>query len=119
MRAILAAALALSIAIPALAAEAVPAGAEAAVAAVKAVLKSAKSATVRKIKINAAGDVCALISPSAGSDEQEFIWTKANGEVWINEAPGDPYSEFVYSAPGLRRSDARADYQAWKTCQKG
>lgn len=119
MRAILAAALALSLAAPAVAAEAVPPGAEAAVSAIKGLARGQKSVTVRKIKVNAAGDVCALVSPSAGASELQFTWTKLGGEVWLNEAPDNAYSEFVWGDTRLRRSTDRKDYQAWKTCQKG
>lgn len=103
----------------ALAAEAIPPEAQPGVDAVKGLLKSAKSASVRKIKVNAAGDVCALISPSAGEDELEFSWNKLTGEVWVNEVADNPYSPFVWGNPALKRSTERADYQAWKACQKG
>lgn len=119
MRAALAVCIALALAAPTLAAEAVPPGAEAAVAAVKGLAKSQKSVSVRKIKVSAAGDVCALVSPSAGADELEFTWTKASGEVWLNEAPDEAYSEFGWGDARLRRSTTRTDYQAWKACQKG
>ena len=119
MRAVLAFALALAAATPVWAAEAVPPEAQPAADAVKGMLKSSKSVSFRKIKITPAGDVCALVSPSAGSDEREFSWTKLTGQVWINEAPDEAYSEFVWGNPNLKRSTERADYQAWKACQKG
>ena len=121
MRLAIALTLALALTTPTLAAaaEAIPPEAQAGVDAVKAVLKSAKSAGFRKIKINAAGDVCAMVSPSAGSEAIAFTWTKLTGEVWINESPENGYSEFVWGNPSLKRSTERADYQAWKACQKG
>lgn len=119
MRPGLAVAMSLVLGGAALAAEAVPPAAQPGVDAVKGLLKSARSASVRKIKVNAAGDVCALLSPSAGDDELEFTWTKATGEVWVNEAPDNGYSPFVWGNPALKRSTERADYQAWKACQKG
>lgn len=119
MRATIAFVLALAVTAPALAAEAVPPEAQPGVDAVKGLLKSTKSVSFRKIKVNAAGDVCALVSPSASSDDIAFIWTKATGQVWINESPQDGYSQFVWGNPLLKRSTERADYQAWKACQKG
>jgi hypothetical protein len=111
--------LALAAAAPALAAEAVPPEAQPAIDAVKGMLKSSKSAGFRKIKVTPAGDVCALVSPSAGSDDREFTWTKVTGEVWVNESPDDANSAFVWGNPSLKRSTERPDYQAWKACQKG
>lgn len=119
MRASIAFVLALSLATPALAAEAVPPEAQAGIDAVKALLKSSKSVSFRKIKVNAAGDVCALVSPSAASDEIAFTWTKVGGQVWINESPQNAYSEFVWGNPALTRSTERSLFQAWKACQKG
>lgn len=118
MRATIAFVLALAVTAPALAAE-VPPEAQPGVDAVKSLLKSAKSASFRKIKVNAAGDVCAMVTPSAASDDIAFTWTKATGQVWINESPENGYSEFVWGSPMLKRSTERADYQAWKACQKG
>ena len=119
MRAVLALALALAIASPVLAAQAVPPEAQPAVDAVKGMLKSTKSASFRKFKVTPAGDVCGVVSPSAGSDDLEFTWTKVTGQVWINEAPDEAYSEFVWGNPNLKRSNDRPDYQVWKACQKG
>ncbi len=119
MRTVFAFALALALAAPAIAAEAIPPEAQPAVDAVKGMLKSARSVSFRKIKVTAAGDVCALVRPSAGSDELEFLWSKVGGQVWLNESPENPYSDFAWGNPSLRRSTERADYQAWKACQKG
>jgi hypothetical protein len=111
--------LALAAASPALAGQPIPPEAQGGIDAVKAMLKSDKSASFRKIKVSPAGDVCAMVSPSAGSDDIAFTWTKVTGEVWINESPQNGYSEFVWGNPSLKRSTERADYQAWKACQKG
>ena len=119
MRAVLAVVLALAVSAPAFAAETIPPEAQAGIDAVKGMLKSTKSVSFRKIKVNAAGDVCALISPSAASDEIAFTWTKIGGQVWINESPENGYSEFVWGNPALTRSTDRPLYQAWKACQKG
>lgn len=119
MRLGLALAISLALGGAALAAETIPPDAQPGVDAVKGMLKSARSASVRKVKVNAAGDVCAVISPSAGEDDLEFTWNKVTGEVWVNEAANNAYSPFVWGNPNLKRSTERADYQAWKACQKG
>lgn len=119
MRAAVALAFALSLAAPAIAAEAIPPETQPAVDAVKGLLKSAKSVSFRKIKVAATGDVCALVQPSAGSDELEFLWTRVGGQVWLHESSENPDSDFVWGNPSLRRSTEWADYQAWKACQKG
>jgi len=118
MRLVLATALSLALAAPAFAADVAP-EAQAGVAAVTALAKAPKNARVRKVKVNAAGDVCGTVSTSADARDMEFVWTKASGEVWINEAPQEPNSAFVYGAAQLRRSAERDDYKIWKACQKG
>lgn len=119
MRFLLAAALAAAIATPAVAAAPSP-EAQAGVDAVTATIKSAKNARFRKLKTTAAGDVCGTVSPSSSSTRDiEFLWTKASGEIWINEAPDEPRSEFLYGIPNLKRSTERADYKVWKACQTG
>jgi len=119
MRAVFAFAAVLALSTPALAAEAIPPEAQPGIDAVKGMLKSAKSVSFRKIKVNAAGDVCALVTPTAASDDIAFVWTKATGNVWINESPDYGYSEFVWGNARLQRSTERPLYQAWKACQKG
>lgn len=119
MRLVLAAALALALAAPAFAADPVPEGAQPAVTAVTALMQNSKNARFRKLKVTPAGDVCGTVSASASSRDLEFTWTKVGGVVWLNESPQEAYSAFVYGAPGLKRSTERADYQAWKACQKG
>lgn len=119
MRILLAAALAAAIAAPAFAADPVSPEAQAGVDAVTATIKSAKNARFRKLKTTAAGDVCGTVSPSSSSRDIEFLWTKASGEIWINEATQEPQSEFAYGVPNLKRSTERADYKVWKACQTG
>jgi hypothetical protein len=119
MRAVFAFAAVLALATPSLAAEEVPPEALPGIEAVKGMLKSAKSVRFRKIKVNAAGDVCAMVTPTASSEDIAFVWTKATGNVWINESPDYGNSEFVWGNPSLQRSTERPLYQAWKACQKG
>jgi hypothetical protein len=119
MRTVLAAAIALSFAAAPALAQDVPPEAQVAVDAVKAVMQVTKNARFRKLKVAASGDVCGTIAASASMRDMEFIWTKASGAIWINEAPNEAYSAFVYGAPHLRRSTERSDFQAWKACQKG
>lgn len=116
MRILLTAALALSLAGPALAAEPAAADTDPAVAAVTELARSAKNLRFRKLRLSPAGDVCGLVRTSAGARDMEFVWTKASGEVWIMEAPAEPNTGFVYGPPHLRRSTERADYRAWKAC---
>ncbi len=120
MRILLAAALAAALVTPALAADPLSPEAQAGVDAVTATIKSAKNARFRKLKTTAAGDVCGTVSPSSSSPRDiEFLWSKASGEIWINEAADEPRSEFAYGVPNLKRSTERADYKVWKACQTG
>jgi hypothetical protein len=119
MRTLLVTALAAAIAGPALAADPLTPEAQAGVNAVTATIKSAKNARFRKVKTTAAGDVCGTVSPSSSSRDIEFLWTKATGVVWINEAAQEPRSEFLYGVPNLNRSTERAEYKVWKACQTG
>jgi len=118
MRILLASAMAVAIATPAVANPVAP-EAQPAVDAVSAVMQNAKNARFRKLKVNADGDVCGTVTPSAASRDREFMWTKSTGVIWINESPEEPRSEFQYGPPHLNRSTDRADYKTWKTCQAG
>jgi hypothetical protein len=110
--------IALALATPALAAEAPPPGAQPGLDAVLGVLESPANARFRRIRVNAAGDVCALVSTSAGAPDVEVLWTRASGKVWAQETPAQTRSDFAADSPALRRSTARADYRAWKACQR-
>ncbi|HRD45842.1 MAG TPA: hypothetical protein PLF78_05090, partial [Caulobacter sp.] len=117
--ALVAAAVLFLAATPALAADPVPEGAQPGIDAVTALMRSAKTARFRKLKVMAGGDVCGVVIASAAASDLQFTWTRSNGVVWINEAPTEERSDFVYGAPNLKRSTDRPDYQAWKACQKG
>lgn len=118
MRLALVAVLSLAVLTPGLAlAGDTPPEAEAGLTAVRGHLRTAK-VTFRKIKVTAAGDICGTVAAGADSDLQ-FSWTKTTGVIWINEAETEENSLFNYGDPSVRRSTERADYQAWKACQKG
>lgn len=119
MRLALAAVLAAAAVLPgaALAAQP-PAEAAPALDAIKSRMRVERNISFRKVKINAAGDVCGTVSVGSGRD-MEFLLAKSSGELWINEAPTEPNSYFGYGLSNVRRSTERADYQIWKSCQKG
>lgn len=119
MRLTLAAALAVAVVLPgvALAAEP-PAEAAPALEAIKSRMRVQRNITFRKVKLNAAGDVCGTVAVGSGRD-MEFLLAKSDSVLWINEAPTEPNSYFGYGLSNVRRSTERADYQAWKACQKG
>lgn len=95
-----------------------PPEAQAGLDAVRGVLRAQKNVTFRKIKVNAAGDVCATVS-SGGGDDTEVMWSKSTGRIWINEAADAQETILGMGGPNIVRSDARADVLAWRTCQKG
>lgn len=119
MRLLAAVLLSAAIAAPGLAVAAEP-PAEAApvLEAVKTHMRVQRNINFRKIKVNAAGDVCGVVAVGSGRD-MEFLVAKTSGEIWINEAESEPNSTFNYGDPGVRRSTERADFQAWKACNKG
>ncbi|ATQ42607.1 hypothetical protein [Caulobacter mirabilis] len=119
MRTLLAAVLAAAVLAPGLAAAAADSPeTEAALEPVRAHMRAEKGVKFRKVKINAAGDVCGVYS-QGGDRDIEFMLNKATGVIWVAEGPQEPRSAFNYGDPSVRRSDDRADYQAWKACSKG
>lgn len=85
---------------------------------VKTHMRVQRNINFRKIKVSAAGDVCGMVAVGSGRD-MEFLVTKTNSQIWINEAESEPNSAFNYGDPNVRRSTERADFQTWKACQKG
>lgn len=116
MRSLLVAALIVGItsaaAVPTYAADE-PAEAQAGVEAIRSVLRAPKNAKFRKVKVTAAGDVCATV------EDTEVLWTKASGRIWIHEAETAQETILGMTGPNIVRSDERADFLAWRTCQKG
>lgn len=78
-------------------------------------LKSPDHTRVRKVKVNAAGDVCGVVS---GDKDIEFMVTAADEKVWANEGGQQVDSPFTWDS-NVVRSTERAPYQLWKACQKG
>lgn len=86
--------------------------------AIRGVLRVQKNVTFRKVKVNAAGDVCATVA-AGGGDDTEVMWSKSNGRIWIHEAADAQETILGMGGPNIVRSDTRTDFLAWKTCQKG
>jgi len=113
----LAAGLAAAVTAPGFAAD-TPPEAQAGLDAVRGVLRVQKNVTFRKVKVDAAGDVCATVA-TGGGDDTEVMWTKSTGRIWIHEAADAQETILGMGGPNIVRSDTRADFLAWRTCQKG
>ncbi len=118
MRILLAAVLTAAVLAPGLAAAADSPETETALEPVRAHMRADKGVKFRKVKINAAGDVCGVYS-QGGDRDIEFMLNKATGVIWVAEGDQETRSAFNYGDPSVRRGTDRADYQAWKACSKG
>ncbi len=109
----LAASLVMAFTAPRFAADDAPPEAQAGLDAIRGVLRVQKNVKFRKVKVTAAGDVCATV------EDTEVMWTKASGRIWVNEAATAQETILGMGGPSIVRSDDRAEFLAWRTCQKG
>jgi opacity protein-like surface antigen len=118
MRILISAALAATLlAGAAMAADAVPPGAEAGLDIARAYARTDKI-KFRKVKVAADGVVCGMASVG-GDRDTEFLVNPADQTLWLNEGAKDTdFSDFKVFEKVLRGTEREA-YQRWKACQKG